>query len=484
VESFDEIVVGGGPAGCVLAARLSEDGRTVCLVEAGPDYGPRSAGRWPGELLDPSVIPDSHDWSDGDHTLPWARVLGGCSAHNACAITRGAAADYDAWQDAGGAGWSWATLEPCLRRAREALGVRARGEAGIGVWHAAVLESAVEAGLPRLDDLDAERLGVGVAATNVAEGARHNAAFAYLDAARARSNLSILGDTLVDRVVVDRTARATGAVVRGRAGERTLHAGRVVLAAGAYGSPAVLLRSGIGPEDELRAHAIRPRDDLPGVGLGLADHCRAGIGFGLRAEVTAAMRADRGDRAIAVQCIAKWASSRAAEDPWDVQFLAIVPPDRSTGRITTGLLAPRSRGRVRLAARDPARLPRVEPGFLSDHEGHDIAVLAEGIGFARALARTRALQDHVTREIDPGPEIDSTAHARANVTSFYHPTGTCRLGRPGDRYAVVDSSAGVHGLERLHVADASIAPRPVRAGTYLTALAIAERVAELLLTAA
>lgn len=469
MESFDAIVVGGGAAGCVLAARLSEDaGRTVCLIEAGPDYGPRSAGRWPRELLDPSAIPESHDWYDEDGSLPWARVVGGCSAHNACAVTQGAASEYDAW----GPGWSWATLAPCLARARDALGARARAGPDVGTWHAAVLEAAIEAGLPRLPSLDAERAGVGVAATNVVDGARHNAAFAYLDPARARSNLTVLGDTLVDRVAFGRGGRATGVVLR----DRTVHGGCVVLAAGAYGSPAVLLRSGVGPGGEQHA--------LPGVGAGLADHCRAGVGFSLRDEAAAALRAEHGERAIMAQCIAKWASSRAAGGEWDVHLLAIVPPDRSTGRITAGLVAPRSRGRVGLRSRDPAALPRVEPGFLSDDDGHDLAALAEAIDFARGLAATRALGAVATGAIEPGPEIAATAHARATVASYYHPTGTCRLGPATDRLAVVDADAAVHGLENVYVGDASIIPEPVRAGTHLTALAVAERVAELLRTGA
>jgi choline dehydrogenase len=266
---------------------------------------------------------------------------------------------------------------------------------------------------------------------------------------------------------------------QGPEGERALNAAAVVLAAGAYGSPAVLLRSGVGPEAELSAHGIQVLHELAGVGEGLADHCRAGIGFALRDDAAVALRAEHGEQAIVAQCIAKWASSHA-DGAWDMHMLGIVPPDRDSGRITAGLVAPRSRGRVGLSSTDPSRLPRVEPRFLSDQDGHDLAALTESIEFMRSLGATRALSVLVNGESDPGQEVDAAAHARDTVTTYYHPTGTCRLGPAGDSHAVVDSRAAVHGLEGLYVGDASIVPEPVRAGTHLTALAVAERVAELL----
>jgi choline dehydrogenase len=364
-------------------------------------------------------------------------------------------------------------MEPCLRRAREAIGARVQPVDAVGLWQGALLEAWVEAGMPELADFDAETAGAGLVSRNVVDGARNNAAIAYLDSARDRPNLTVLGDTLADRVVLD-GALASGAVVQGHEGERTLGAGVVVLAAGSYGSPAILMRSGIGPEQELKRHDISVVHALPDVGAELADHCRAGLGFALRDEAAATLRAEQGERANAAQTMAKWRSSRAGDDRWDVHYLAVVPPDRSQGRITTGVLAPRSRGRVGLRSRDPAHLPRVENDFLSDPEGHDLGVLTEGVESARALVSTRALRSLIAEEIDPGPQVTVAEHVRTKVLSFYHPTGTCRLG------AVVNGNAGVHGLEGLHVADASIVPRPVRAGTYLTTLAVAERVAELL----
>ena len=242
-ERFDVLVIGGGTAGCVLATRLSEDpDRTVCLVEAGPDYGSHAGGRWPADMLDARILPMSHLWETepADRSASRARIIGGCSAHNACLVVWGSRADYDEWGD----GWTFSEVEPYLRRAEAAIGTRTDRDGDLSPFHRALLDAGPRVGLPRLDsinDLDAT-VGLAPAAINAREAVRWNTAFAYLDAARHRKNLTIVAETLVDRVAID-GGRALGVEsARGR-----LSADRVIVSAGAYGSPAVLLRSGIGP---------------------------------------------------------------------------------------------------------------------------------------------------------------------------------------------------------------------------------------------
>jgi choline dehydrogenase len=218
---FDVVVAGGGTAGCVVAARLSEEpSRSVCLVEAGPDYGRYERGLWPADLLDGFRLAFSHSWETEreDRSQLRARVLGGCSAHNACVVLRGVSSDYD-WGD----GWSYAALEPYFDRAEEMLRARKLTQADLTPWHAAWAEGAGS--------------DVILHPVNMVGSVRWNVAFAYLDPARNRPNLTIRPDTLVDRIEGDTLVTDHG----------DIQARAIVLAAGAYGSPATLLRSGLGP---------------------------------------------------------------------------------------------------------------------------------------------------------------------------------------------------------------------------------------------
>ena len=434
-------MVGGGSAGCVLASRLSEDGRRVCLVEAGPDYGPYADGRWPQDILDARRLALSHAWETDreDRSQLRARIVGGCSAHNACIVLEGAPGDYDEW----GHGWSYAAIEPYLRRVERELRVRRIAAEELSPWHAAFAEATGNDAI--------------LHPVNAVGEVRWNAAFAYLDPARLRENLTIVADTLVDRVLLDGD-RAVG--VATPAGE--LRARRVVLAAGAYGSPGILLRSGVGPAQ-----------GLP-VGEGLCDH--VGVGFGF--EGTQRLQRETAEyeqsRPLYMAQVTVAATSSGCEPGLrDLNIFPGIDPAGERGYEPSAAvfaMKPASRGAVRLTSPDPAAPLAIDHGFLADPR--DAEVLAEGTETLRRLAGEDPIRRYAGRETRPGRDIDARAHMSANARGFFHPTGTCAIGR------VVDAAGGVLGLEGLHVADASIMPTIPRANTNLTTLALAERVAE------
>jgi choline dehydrogenase len=440
---FDVVVVGGGTAGCVLAARLSEEtGRSVCLVEAGPDYGPYADGRWPADILDGRRLAlDSHCWEQDDaedRSQTRARILGGCSAHNACVVLRGADADYDEW----GPGWTAAELRPYLDRAERALGTRVLDEQELHPWLRAFADVAGSDAIVHPVNM-------------TAEGVRWSAAFAYVDPARDRSNLTILADTFVDRVVLDGT-RAVG--VETSAGR--IDAGTVVLAASAYGSPGVLLRSGIGPES-----------GLP-VGEGLLDHVGTGMGWEPTDELRTDWDAFSREAPLAMAGITIEArSSRCPEGVCDLFLFPAVDPGYEISAAAFAM-KPRSRGRVTLTSSDPRAPLRIEHGFLSDEA--DVPVLVEGFERLRELGRSVPIRRYAARETRPGEGVGAEEHVSATARGFFHPTGTCAIG------SVVDERGRVLGFQNLVVADASIMPTIPRANTNLTTAAIAERIAELL----
>jgi choline dehydrogenase len=469
---FDVLVVGGGTAGCALAARLSEsEDRSVCLLEAGPDYGPLAGGRWPPEILDARRLPTTHDWGPGgeDGRHLGGRLLGGSSAVNACMVMAGSAADYDEWGD----GWSFEELRPHLARAKTTLRTAGSNTDRPHPFHTAFLEAARAAGLPLLADPNSPATGVGVAAfpANVVDGNRWNAALAYLEEARDRSNLTIVGGALVDRVELD-GVRAVGALC---ADGCRFEAARVVLAAGAYFSPAILLRSGIGPEAELRRLDIPLVQSLP-VGERLLDHYGTGVVWQLSpGQVAEAAVAAEAVGPFAAHVVAKAASSECEPGSWDLHLLPWIHEPGEAGHFEASTIVfhmkPLSTGQVRLRSRNPADAPLVQRGFLTDPR--DLVPLLEGIELARSIGATGPLAGWIAAEVWPG-EMDPEHYVRDNVRNYFHPAGTCALG------AVVDRDGGVLGFEGLTVADASLMPTIPRANTNLTTAAIAERIAAVL----
>lgn len=502
LPAADVVVVGSGPGGVAVADRLlRRSNATVLLLEAGPDYGPLAAGDWPDHLLDPTLMPvDDCTWgyvAAGTHgsrdlALERARVVGGCSSHNGCAAVWGHRADYDRWEALGNPGWNAPALLPLFQEANERWRVTIPAREEVTPWHRAVLDAAPALGLPPiadLNDLDAD-LGIAIGPVNIAERTRWSIAFALLDPLRDHPRLTIAAEALADRLVLE-GARCVGLeVVRGGRRER-VHAGMVVLAGGTFGSPLVLLRSGIGPAGELAALGIEARLDLPGVGRGLQDH----PAFPVRYAGTPAL-AETMDAFVAAGGLPReegtigLARSSMCEGPFDLHLYPIASrPVGGSGwrtNVSSAVMNPRSLGSVRLSGADPDAPPVIDPGFFTDPDGHDLAVLVEGAEISRALGSASPLAELAGEEAWPGPGVrgkDLRAFVLANACHDYHPTSTCRMGPAGDPGAVVDAGGRVHGLDGVLVADAAIMPFVPRANTNLPALVVGMRVADLLLEA-
>lgn len=496
VSDVDVAIIGGGAAGCVLAARLSErPDRTVVLIEAGPDYP--DPGALPEDLRSGRRSAGSHDWGLTDEqtgtAVARAKVVGGCSATNGTIALRGARADYDGWARAGNPGWSFADVLPLFRRIETDLdfgdgdGDADGGESG-AEWHgrtgpvpirryrpqeltpvnAAAYEALAEAGFPRIGDHNRPDVyGVGPAPVNTIGGVRMGAATTYLFPARGRPNLSVLPDAHVDRVLLER-GRATGVRL---ADGRTVRAGRVVLAAGTYGSPAVLLRSGIGPAHDLAVLGLPCRSDLPGVGANLQEHPGISVIWPLAGEVPDGPR---------FQIVATQPSPGAADGagPWLQHVPAATP---SLFWVSAAVMNPRSRGRVRLGSLDPLRPPRITLNLLAELE--DLAAMIEAVRSARHVGTRGPL-----KELAGGPEqwLGAGVHEPAElaealrraVWTYHHACGTCAMGPDPRAGAVVDARGRVYGIDGLWVADASIMPVIPSANTHLPTLMVAERLAE------
>jgi choline dehydrogenase len=491
----DVIVVGCGTAGAVVAGRLVEAGLRVTVVEAGPDYRSYGDSGWPADLLDAGTLPQTHDWGyvgrgAGGQQLAFerAKVIGGCSAHNGCVQIPGWRGDYDAWAASGCQGWSGEELRPLFARSSDRLRLRRFAPDEIQPFHRGFLEAAVASGVPRTDDLgdlDGE-IGCGPEPMNVVDGVRWNTAFAYLDPVRARRELRIVADAIVNRVLIaDGRASGVSALVDGQ--PRELRADLVVLCAGAYGTPEILLRSGIGPAADLREHDIEVQADLPAVGANLHDHPASQLEFagterlGQELELFARTRWLPEE-----QTLAKIASPAAA-GPFDLHVYPWVEPDEAQPArwkcvVPVGLLTPKSRGRLRLRSADPAVRADVDHAYLA--EPADLAALASGIRWALEVVRRPEMAAYLGAPLQFPPDLRDDAlemWIRSTHTHIWHPAGTCRMGPDPAQGAVVDYGGRVHGVPGLRAADASVFPSLPRATPALPVAMIGERIADLIL---
>jgi choline dehydrogenase len=529
-DVYDYVVVGAGSAGCAVARRLADGGASVMLLEAGPGDRTRFV-RKPGMIAVFHNVPQLKkrlDW--GFYTTPQehalgrripqtrGKVLGGCSSVNGMLFVRGNAKNYDDWAAEGNEGWAFEDVLPSFKRMESWEGgaddlrggdgpVKVTRQQDLTPATLEFMEALSEtAGVPKIDDYNAKsQEGVSIFQQSAHRGLRYSSSVAYLDDHHL-PHLHVETGVTVGRVVVE-GSRAVGVEVHDRRGRRVIRADReVVVSAGAYGSPQLLMLSGIGPAAHLREHGIDVHADLP-VGDNLHDHMfvpmtyvmkgarnRGTAAYFARGMVEEALRGNGWMGRTVFEAVGFVHSSRGTEVPdlqihalpWSYPFPNQDAPVRhkvdsaSALTIMPTLIYPQSRGTLRLASADPGVAPLIDPGYLSEQADRDL--LLEGMRLVRETMASRLVAAGVSAELNPGrdfPDEASLAKELPNrATTVYHPVGSCRMGV--DERAVVDPELRVRGVEGLRVADASIMPSITGGNTNAPAMMIGERCAELM----
>jgi len=529
-ETFDYVIVGAGAGGCVLAGRLTEDPSVkVLLLEAGGrdsslymhmPLGWRQI--WRGPKHNWNFYSEPEPYADGRRFLaPRGKTLGGSTSINGMLYVRGHPRDYDEWRQLGAEGWSYADVLPYFKKAEGSWRGDTKfhggsGPTGVsridttGLHYDAFMEAARLAGHRVTDDINGELPeGFTPVDITVKNGVRSSAANCYVKPAMKRPNLTVRTGALAHRVLVEK-GRAIGVEYsRGPAVEHVRADREVILAGGAYNSPQLLMLSGVGPADEIAAHAIPVVHDLPGVGKNLQEHILTFIQFATKEPVTFIKELRWDKLAIAT---AQWMLTRTgpmANQPLtalgfvksrpdlerpdleifcnpvrldaDVWFPIVRPALEHAFEACPSLLHPHSRGEVTLRSADPADHPRILFNFLKEEE--DRRAMREGVRIVREMYSQGPLGEMIDREIKPGPGVKTDAEIDAYVRSSmdldHHPTSTCAMGE--DAMAVVDPQLRVRGIEALRVVDASVMPRVNGGHTNAPTVMIAEKAADLIL---